>query len=325
MHCQSADNVHYVILIYDTGTTDRALKCAIIPDVPGKPHKILLYYIFRPLADPTAIAMWQQQLCERLGLRGRILVSPHGLNGTVGGEIDSLLEYIKVTKGYPSFREIDFKWSAGHALDFPRLKVKVRNEVVAFGIPDEIKVTGEGIVGGGQHLTPDELHQLVKDRGQEVDFFDGRNAFESKIGRFKNAIVPETRTTHDFIREIESGTFDQFKNNPVVTYCTGGVRCEVLSMAMKNRGFSEVYQLAGGIARYGETYGNDGYWEGSLYVFDRRMVMDFDPNTIPIGECEYCSAPTKNFYNCSDLVCHTLTLMCPPCRESVPSDSCIHQ
>lgn len=325
MHAYIADNVHYVISHDGDRATGLAPLCAIIPDMSGKPHKILLFYTFRPLADPTALAMWQQQLCERLGLRGRILVSPHGLNGTVGGEIDSLIEYIKNTRSYPNFRDIDFKWSAGHAHDFPRLKVKVRDEVVAFGIPDEIKVTTEGIVGGGQHLAPDELHDLIETRGQEVVFFDGRNAFESRIGRFKGAIVPNTRTTHDFIREIDSGTYDHLKNHPIVTYCTGGIRCEILSMAMKNRGFSEVYQLTGGIARYGETYGIDGFWEGSLYVFDRRMTIDFDPDTIPIGECEYCSAPTKNFYNCSDLVCRTLTLMCGPCHESLQSESCIHR
>lgn len=290
----------------------------------GKPHKIVLYYIFRPLSDPTAIAMWQRELCERWGLRGRIIVSPQGLNGTVGGEVESIIKYIKATKSYPGFRNIDFKWSSGDVNDFPRLVVKVRDEVVAFGIPDEIKITSEGVIGGGLHLAPSEVHDLVEARGDEVVFFDGRNAFESKIGRFRNAIVPNTRTTHDFIREIDSGVFDHLKDRPIVTYCTGGIRCEILSTAMKNRGFSEVYQLDGGIVRYGEAFGIDGLWEGSLYVFDRRMTIDFDPNTTPLGECEYCSAPTKDFYNCSDLVCRTLTLMCMPCRDSYRSDLCLH-
>ena len=290
----------------------------------GKPHKIVLYYIFRPLSDPTAIAMWQRELCERWGLRGRIIVSPQGLNGTVGGEVESIIRYIKATKSYPGFRNIDFKWSNGEVNDFPRLVVKVRDEVVAFGIPDEIKVTSEGVIGGGLHLAPSEVHDLVEARGDEVVFFDGRNAFESKIGRFRNAIVPNTRTTHDFIREIDSGVFDYLKDRPIVTYCTGGIRCEILSTAMKNRGFSEVYQLDGGIVRYGEAFGIDGLWEGSLYVFDRRMTIDFDPNTTPLGECEYCSAPTKDFYNCSNLVCRTLTLMCMPCHDSHRSDLCLH-
>lgn len=291
----------------------------------GQPHKILLYYVFRPLSDPIAVSMWQGELCERLGLRGRIIVAPHGINGTVGGEVESLIQYVKATKSYPGFQDIDFKWSNGHAHDFPRLRVKVRDEVVAFGIPDEIKVTSEGVLGGGHRLNPFQLHELVDSRGDDVVFFDGRNAFEARIGRFKNAIIPDTRTTHDFIREIESGTFDHLKSRPIVTYCTGGIRCEILSTAMKNRGFCEVYQLDGGIARYGEAFGSKGLWEGSLYVFDRRMTIDFDPDATVIGQCEYCNCPTKNFYNCSDLMCRTLTLMCDPCRDSHSSATCLHQ
>ncbi|MCF8538718.1 MAG: rhodanese-related sulfurtransferase [Candidatus Nanopelagicales bacterium] len=290
----------------------------------GPPHKILLFYVFLPLPDPTAIALWQRELCERLGLRGRIISAPQGLNGTVGGDIESLLSYIKATKSYPGMRGIDFKWSEGHRDHFPRLSVKVRSEVVAFGIPEEIKVTPEGVVGGGTHLKPKELHELFESRPDEVVFFDGRNAFESKIGRFKNAIVPNTNTTHDFIQEIESGKYDHLKDSPIVTYCTGGIRCEILTAAMKNRGFTDVYQLDGGIVRYGEEYGNHGLWEGSLYVFDKRMTVDFEKDTPPIGQCEYCEAPTNNFYNCNDLVCRTLTLMCDTCHDSINSETCLH-
>lgn len=294
-------------------------------DMGVRPHKILLFYIFRPLVDPSAVALWQRELCERLDLRGRILVSTHGINGTVGGEVKSLLTYIKASKAYPAFKEIDFKWSSGHRDDFPRLRIKVRDEVVSFGIPDEIKVNSEGIVGGGQHLKPHELHELIESRGSEVVFFDGRNAFESKIGRFKNAIVPETRTTHDFIRELDSGKYDHLKDSPIVTYCTGGIRCEILSAAMRNRGFSDVYQLDGGIVRYGEAYGNQGLWEGSLYVFDGRMTIDFESDLEPLGACEYCEAPTKNFYNCSEVTCRTLTLICDSCHETRGSDTCLHR
>jgi UPF0176 protein len=290
-----------------------------------QPHKILLYYIFRPLGDPQAISLWQRKLCESLDLRGRILISEHGINGTVGGEIENLLSYIKQNKEYPAFREIEYKWSEGHRDDFPRLKVKARSEVVGFGIPNEIKVDSEGVIGGGQHLSPVELHELVESRGDEVTFFDGRNAFESRIGRFKGAVVPETNTTHDFIAEIESGKYDHLKSKPVVTYCTGGIRCEILSSAMKTRGFEEVYQLQGGIVKYGEAFGNKGLWEGSLYVFDRRMAVDFEENVEAIGECAHCSGFTKTFYNCSSDWCRELTLVCESCVElNVLSLDCIH-
>jgi UPF0176 protein len=290
-----------------------------------QPHKILLYYIFRPLGDPQAISLWQRKLCESLDLRGRILVSEHGINGTVGGEIENLLSYIKQNKEYPSFREIEYKWSEGHRDDFPRLKVKARSEVVGFGIPHEIKVDAHGIVGGGQHLSPVEVHELVEARGSDVTFFDGRNAFESRIGRFTGAVIPETNTTHDFIAEIDSGKYDHLKSKPIVTYCTGGIRCEILSSAMKSRGFEEVYQLDGGIVKYGEAFGNKGLWEGSLYVFDRRMAVDFEENVEAIGECAHCDGFTKTFYNCSSDWCRELTLVCDSCVErNVLSLDCIH-
>jgi UPF0176 protein len=103
-------------------------------------QKILLYYKFTPIADPAAITLWQKTLCESLHLKGRILVSPHGLNGTVGGDIDELKEYIKATKQYEGFKDMAFKWSDGSRDDFPRLSVKARKEIVGFKAPDEVKV-----------------------------------------------------------------------------------------------------------------------------------------------------------------------------------------
>jgi UPF0176 protein len=178
-----------------------------------------------------------------LDLRGRILVSEHGINGTVGGEVEDLTSYIKANKEYKLFKGIEYKWSEGKREDFPRLKVKVREEIVAFGIASEVKVDAQGIVGGGDYLSPEALHELVEGRGDQVTFFDARIEFESRIGRFAGAIVPQTNTTRDSIREIESGKLDHLKTTPVVTYCTGGIRCEILSSAMKFRGFQQVVQL----------------------------------------------------------------------------------
>ena len=287
-------------------------------------EKILLYYGFTPLEDPAAIQLWQKTLCESLGLKGRILISKHGINGTVGGNVESLKAYVKQTKKYPGFKKIDFKWSAGGAADFPKLSVKVRDEIVAFGTPDEIKVDKNGIIGGGKHLTPEQVNELVAARGDEVVFFDGRNAFEAKIGRFENAVIPDVETTHDFISELESGKYDHLKDKPIVSYCTGGIRCEILSVLMKNRGFNEVYQIKGGIVRYGERFADKSHWKGSLYVFDKRMVTDFSADTEIIGQCEKCNAKTNKFYNCSNLACRELTLLCDSCAQTYSSESCIH-
>ena len=222
--------------------------------------KIILYYGFAPVADPEALKLWQHTLCDSLNLRGRILISRHGINGTLGGDIKDLKKYVKATRQYPGFKKIDFKWSDGTGNDFPRLSVKVRPELVSFGVPENLEVNEDGIIGGGKHLKPKEVNALAEKLGDDLVFFDGRNAYEAKVGRFKNAVVPDVRTTKDFIAELDSGKYDHLKNKTIVTYCTGGIRCEILTTVMKERGFNEVYQIEGGIVRYGEKYGDRGLW-----------------------------------------------------------------
>ncbi len=287
-------------------------------------QKVILYYVFTPISDPQAIRLWQRNLCISLGLRGRILISPHGINGTLGGDMSALKKYVRATREYPGFKKIDFKWSDGKGDEFPRLQIRVRDELVAFGNPDELVVDENGVVGGGIHLRSDQVEKLVEERGDEVVFFDGRNAFEAKIGKFKNAIVPDVATSRDFVNEIESGKYDHLKEKPIVTYCTGGIRCEVLSAVMKNRGFKEVYQIQGGIVRYGRKYGDEGLWEGSLYTFDSRMALDFSEKAKVIGECDKCSSPTNKFHNCANVACHELILLCDGCAKKNDSRSCTH-
>jgi UPF0176 protein len=281
-------------------------------------QKIVLYYKFTPIADPEALRVWQKTLCEKLSLRGRILISKHGLNGTVGGDIADVKAYVKAVKEYAPLKGMAFKWSDGGRNDFPKLSVKVRDEIVAFDAAEELKVDEHGVVGGGTHLTPAQVHQLVEERGQDVVFFDGRNAYEAAVGKFKNAIVPDVKTTRDFKKELDDPKYNDIKDKPVVTYCTGGVRCEVLSALMKKRGFTEVYQIDGGIATYGETYADDGLWEGSLYVFDGRMNLRFSDNSKDIGECIHCHAKTSNYENCANQQCNKLVLICKSCATDKP-------
>ena len=283
--------------------------------------KVILFYAFTPIADPEAIRLWQRDLCEALGLKGRILISGHGINGTLGGAMSALKRYVRKTREFEGFKGIDFKWSDGTDSDFPRLSVKVRAELVTFGRPTEVKVDESGVVGGGKHLKPEEVNRLVEERG-DVVFFDGRNAFEAKIGKFKDAVVPDTSTTRDFIAELDSGKYDHLKSKPIVTYCTGGIRCEVLSALMKERGFAEVYQIEGGIVRYGEKFGSKGLWEGSLYTFDARMRIEFDEETEVIGKCDICGEATRDFVNCIDPSCHEQLLLCTECVVDPIKRSC---
>lgn len=279
--------------------------------------KVVLFYAFRPVPDPDALRLWQRDLCEGLGLRGRILLSPHGINATVGGDVTVLKTYVRKTREYAPFHDIDVKWSdgtrlddGGRSLDFPRLVVKVREELVSFGVPDEVVVDAHGVVGGGTRLRPEELDALVAERGDEVVLFDGRNAVEAQVGRFRGAVVPDIRRTSDFVRELDAGRWDELKGRPVVTYCTGGIRCEVLTSLMRSRGFEEVYQLDGGIVRYGEQRGDGGLWEGHLYVFDERMTVGFSDDAVHRAACHVCGTPTSGLRNREDLPGRPLQPVC---------------
>ena len=287
--------------------------------------KIILYYGFAPVTDPEALKLWQKTLANSLNLKGRIIISRHGINGTLGGDMNDLKKYVRATKEYPGFKKIDFKWSEGTGSDFPKLSVKVRDELVTFGIPENLEVNEEGIIGGGEHLSPEKVNELAKQLGENLVFFDGRNAYEAKVGRFKDAVIPDIKSTKDFVAELDSGKYDYLKEKTVVTYCTGGIRCEILTKVMKERGFDKVYQIAGGIVRYGEKYADSGLWQGSLYTFDKRMVIDFSESPELIGKCDACSKLTKQFHNCANVFCHNLFLLCQECGKDRKNLECTHE
>lgn len=283
---------------------------------------MLLFYRFAPIADPEAVRLWQHALCESLGLTGRILVSRHGINGTLGGDMAACKRYVRATRSYSGFHGMDVKWSSGTGEEFPRLSVKARDEIVSFGAPDELEVDADGVVGGGEHLTPGALHRLLEERPDAV-MLDGRNRFEAEVGRFKDAIVPDVDTTKDFVRLLDEGAYDHLKGTPIVTYCTGGIRCEVLSSLMRSRGFEDVYQLEGGIVRYGETFGNRGLWEGSLYVFDGRGTVDLGDGAKVMGTCHRCGTGTNRVANCADLSCRRQLTTCEACAPACPEHAAL--
>lgn len=289
-------------------------------------QKIILYYIFRPIKDPEAIKLWQKELASHLNLKGRIIISEAGINGSLGGDLEDLKKYIKQNKEYPSFKEIAYKWSDGSREDFPKLSVKVRPELVSFKLKEKLKVNHQGVVGGGKHLKPDQVHELVDKYKDKVVFLDGRNEYEAKIGRFKDAYYFKTKTSKDFNQEIESGKFDHLKSKKVITYCTGGIRCEILTNLLYKKGFKDVYQIDGGIVKYLEKYGQNGLWEGNLFVFDKRLGIKYGED---IGECQHCQAKTSQYLNCHLKSCNRLVLICSNCqndpRKLYDQDECFYK
>lgn len=268
-------------------------------------QKIILYYKFVPVPDPETVKFWQRTLCERYSLRGRIIISTHGINGTLGGELKNIKAYIKEMNLHPLFKGIEYKWSDGTGEDFPRLSVKVRKELVTLAPEEEFDVFDKGIP-----LRPKAWHEYLEKHPDAV-VFDARNDYESAIGKFKGAITPKIKNFRDVKKELDKLPKDQ----PVLTYCTGDVRCEYLSSYMKHKGFEEVYHLEGGIVKYGQEFGDDGFWEGKCYVFDNRISIPFGENAKDIGMCVHCESPTSNYINCGNIACNRQVLVCDACQH----------
>lgn len=262
--------------------------------------KIILYYKFVAVDDPATVMHWQKELCTRLGLKGRIIISEHGINGTVGGKMTDVKAYVRAMNVHPVFKGIDYKWSDGNADDFPKLSIKVRKELVTLNPDEEFDV-----FNSGKALKPKQWHEYLMQNPDAV-VFDARNDFESDIGKFKGAITPKIGNFREIKKELEKLP----KNKPVLTYCTGDIRCEYVSAYMKHKGFKDVYHLDGGISNYGEEFGDDGLWEGKLFVFDKRMSVGFSNQSKDIGQCVYCGQTTSRYINCANKACNKLILVC---------------
>ncbi|MGH7142272.1 MAG: rhodanese-related sulfurtransferase [Candidatus Saccharimonadales bacterium] len=268
-------------------------------------QKIILFYKFYPLTEPQMTMRWQRELCLRLHLMGRVIIADHGINGTLGGEPRELKTYIKSMNQTIEFKDTAYKWSNGSREDFPRLSIKVRKELVTLAPSETFDVFDRGTP-----LSPEAWHDYLK-KHPDVTVLDVRNDFESDIGAFKSSIKPQIKVFKEIKNEIKKLS----KNKPVLTYCTGDIRCEYLSAYMKHKGFENVYHLDGGIVSYGERYGDDGFWEGKCYVFDRRMNLAFSRHSMDIGKCSRCSAKTSDYQNCANLSCNRLVLLCKDCFE----------
>lgn len=269
-------------------------------------QKIILYYKFVPVADPHMTMRWQRELCTRLNLKGRIIISQHGINGTVGGELADVKAYIHEMNLTKEFKGIEYKWSDGARDDFPKLSIKVRKELVTLAPEEDFNVFDKGTP-----LRPEAWHKFIEEH-PDVPILDARNNYESEIGAFKGAIKPDIKTFKDIKTELEKLP----KDKPVMTYCTGDIRCEYLSAYMKHKGFKDVYHLDGGIVKYGEAYGDEGHWEGKCYVFDKRMKLAFSDQSKDIGACVHCGKPTSEQVNCADQACNKQFVVCKDCQAN---------
>lgn len=259
---------------------------------------VILFYKYVTVADPDELVAQQRLLCSRLQLKGRVLIAKEGINGTLAGSVDAINQYVSALQGDPRFADVEMKVSAGDATTFPKLVVKVRPEIVTLG-------AGPLTPRQDNQLAPAEWKRAIEEERDAV-LLDVRNRYESEAGRFEGAVVCDIEHFRELPAYVEK--LGALKQRKVLMYCTGGIRCEKASALLRERGFTDVYQLHGGIVSYQEQFGND-HWQGECFVFDQRMTVRVKEDLVQIGRCAHTSRPTSRFVNCLHDPCHKLFLL----------------
>jgi len=231
-------------------------------------------------------------------LKGRILIATEGINGTLAGPRAAVDEYVAALRAEERFADIEMKVSPGDAQTFPKLVIKVRPEIVTLG-------AGPLVPNHDNHLSAAEWKRTLEEEPDAV-VVDVRNRYESAAGKFAHAIACDIEHFRELPEYVEQ--LADLKERKVLMYCTGGIRCEKASALFRSRGFTNVFQLHGGIVSYQEQFGNE-HWLGECFVFDQRMTVRVDDALVPIGRCAHTGQPTNRFVNCLHDPCHVLFLL----------------
>ncbi len=262
-------------------------------------------YRFVDLDDRDELRQPFRYICEKLKLKGTILLSKNGINFFLAGKQDSIDSYIEFLESDDRFIGIPLKISYTDYQPFRRMLVRLKKEIIALGI-DEIRPVDYT----GENIKPVEFKKILDDN-EEVIIVDTRNEYETRVGVFENAIDLNLSTFKDFPGAIQNLP-EEYKKKQIVMYCTGGIRCEKASVVMMNAGFENVKQLEGGILGYFEE--TDGsYWKGDCFVFDQRVAVDTDLNETEYSMCFACREPlTREQRRSSN---YKLDSYCPYCVE----------
>ena len=280
-------------------------------------YQVLAYYFFTLLEDPALEVFRHKEFFSSRDIQGRIYISKEGINGQMSASIGAAQEYMEWLKSDPRFQGVEFKIHTWHEHCFPRMTVKVRPQLVALDKEVDMKKTGV-------HLSPEEWKKMLDQKDENTILIDVRNDYEWDIGHFEGAELPTLEKFRQFPQYAKAlkETRDPSKTK-VMMYCTGGIRCELYSALMKEEGFNEVYQLQGGIIKYGLQAGSK-HWRGKLFVFDDRLsvpISDKEPAQV-ISKCIHCGESTDLYYNCANMDCNELFLSCHACAEKTHGCCC---
>lgn len=280
--------------------------------------KVLLFYKYVQVKNPDLIVNEHLDWCLQNDIKGRVFFANEGVNGTVSGLAENIEKYKSQLTSYLQFKDLWFKEDDADEHAFRKMHVRLKSEIVHGDLENV------SLEHGGKRLSPEELLQLYNE-GKDFVIVDARNWYESKIGKFRNAITPPMKNFREWKKVVDED-LKEYKNKTVVTYCTGGIRCEKASAYMVERGFNDVYQLDGGIVNFIKKF-PDTYWEGGMFVFDERRVVN--PNSKEelkhLAQCHFCGKPTSYYINCHNVDCDRIIISCHECKlanEYCCSDEC---
>jgi UPF0176 protein len=274
-------------------------------------YQTLLYYCYTTIEDAEQFAADHLTFCQSLGLVGRIIVADEGLNGTVSGTREQCKTYMDTLLADPRFAKTDFKIDEVEEPSFIKMHCRYKAEIVHSGLRDPHFINPQEETG--IHLEPKEFMEM-KDR-DDVIVLDVRSNYEHSVGKFKNAVTLDIENFRDFPAMINE--LAQYKDKKILTYCTGGIKCEKASALLLKEGFKNVYQLHGGIIKYGKEAGGKDF-EGKCYVFDNRVVVDVNSvNPTIVSTCRNCGSTTPKMINCANPECNEHFTQCDECGEKM--------
>lgn len=282
-------------------------------------YRVLLYYKYVPIEDPVTFAQEHLAACKEIGLKGRILVSNEGINGTCSGTIEQTEAYMNMMKADERFADMVFKIDEAEGHAFKKMHVRPKKEIVHLGLEEDINPNELT----GNYLSPKEFFEQMQ--AEDTVVIDARNDYEFDLGHFRGAIRPEIRNFRDLPEWIRDNK-EMFEGKKVLTYCTGGIRCEKFSGWLVREGFEDVGQLHGGIATYGKDPEVRGQlWDGQMYVFDERIAVPINQvEHVVVGKDHFTGEPCERYVNCANPDCND-KILCSEENEHKYLRSCSHE
>jgi UPF0176 protein len=274
-------------------------------------YNTLLYYCYASIENAEAYTQEHLAFCKSLGLVGRIIIADEGINGTVSGPAEKCKVYMEHLHADARFAHTEFKIDEVSEPSFIKMHVRYKSEIVHSGLrdPKYIDPTKET----GKHLEPMDFMEMMNH--EDVVVLDVRSNYEHNVGRFKNAVTLDIDNFRDFPAKINE--LAQYKDKKILTYCTGGIKCEKASALLLKEGFKDVYQLHGGIIKYGKEAGGKDF-EGKCYVFDNRITVDVNAvNPVVVSHCRNCGNITDKMINCANPECNEHFTQCNACGEAL--------